>query len=131
MIACDAAGPGFDSNITYSQQSPLESAKFVQCVHTSYDKGTNKRSCHQNWHLGYCGISQIAAGPYPLGSHGLCPYFYNSAFNNQFYAIPKPAVCLTSNRLPSNTPDGMAMGYVFNDLSELVLLEVITITISK
>jgi len=116
---CEAAGPGFDSNITYSQEDPIDSAKFVQCIHTSYDKGTTKRSCHQNWHLGYCGIIQIAAGPYPLGSHGLCPYFYNSAFSNKFYAIPKPEICIPSNRLPTNLPDGLAMGYVFNDLSEL------------
>lgn len=68
--------------------------------------------------MGYCGFSQIAAGPYPLGSHGLCPYFYNSAFNNTFYAIPKPAGCPISNRLPPIIPDGMAMGYVFNDYSE-------------
>lgn len=96
----------------------MDSAKFVQCIHTSYDKGTNKRDCHQNWHLGYCGMNQIAAGPYPLGSHGLCPYFYNSAFSNQFVAIPKPAHCSTSQRLPPKISDGMAMGYVFNDLSE-------------
>lgn len=116
--ACEPAGPGFDSNQTYTKESPLDSAKFVQCIHTSYDKGTSKRNCHQNWHLGYCGLSQIASGPYPLGSHGLCPYFYNSAFSNQFFAIPKPAHCSTSQRLPPNIPDGMAMGYVFNDLSE-------------
>lgn len=115
---CEPAGPGFDSNQTYSMENPLDSAKFVQCIHTSYDKGTSKRSCHQNWHMGYCGFSQIAAGPYPLGSHGLCPYFYNSAFENKFIAIPRPASCSISNRLPSNVSVDMAMGYVFNDLSE-------------
>ncbi|KAJ6641405.1 Pancreatic lipase-related protein 2 [Pseudolycoriella hygida] len=115
--ACEAAGPGFDSNRTYSMENPMESAKFVQCIHSSYDKGTTKRNCHQNWHLGNCGLTQIAAGPYPLGSHGLCPYFYNSAFTNPFHAIPKPENCPTSDRLPPIIPDGMAMGYVFNDLS--------------
>ncbi|KAG4073841.1 hypothetical protein HA402_014046 [Bradysia odoriphaga] len=117
--ACEPAGPGFDSNQTYSKQSPMDSAKFVQCIHTSYDKGTQKRSCHQNWHLGQCGLYQIAAGPYPLGSHGLCPYFYNSAFSNQFHAIPQPATCPTSKRLPMHPLVGISMGYVFNDLSEV------------
>lgn len=113
-LACDSAGIGFDSNETYSHLNDIESAKFVQCVHTSNNAGTIKRNCHQNWAMGNCGISQIASGPPPkLHSHVLCPYFYNSAFQNKFAAIPKPIQCTHSNRLPPNISiyTNISMGY--------------------
>lgn len=75
------------------------SAINVQCIHTSSDKGTSRRLCHQNWMMGNCGWSQAAAGPRPLGSHGLCPYIYNSAFINGFPAIEKPTKCPSTDRV--------------------------------
>ena len=68
FTACDPAGPGFDSTIKW--KDPRLSGKSVQCIHTSLDKGTYTRSCHQDWLMGYCGYIQPAAGGYPLGHHG-------------------------------------------------------------
>lgn len=45
-----------------------------------------------------------------MGSHGLCPYFYLSAFTNDFTAVPKPTEC-GSRRLASQWPRGFKMGY--------------------
>lgn len=45
IYACDPAGPGF----YYYARDPQKAAKFVQCINTSADKGTNVYNCHQNW----------------------------------------------------------------------------------
>uniref|UniRef100_A0A182PTT6 Lipase domain-containing protein n=1 Tax=Anopheles epiroticus TaxID=199890 RepID=A0A182PTT6_9DIPT len=88
---CDMAGPGFDTDRAFKQMDFRNAAKNVQCIHTSIDKGTKfPNKCHQNWRMGLCGLRQAAAGPPPLGSHGLCPVFYNLAFKYQFLAQPKP-----------------------------------------
>lgn len=72
-------GPGFDLNA-----DPKPAGNNVACIDTSTDKGTNVYNCHQNFVMGSCGVSQIAAGAPPMGSHGLCPYFYISSFTNDF-----------------------------------------------
>ncbi|GAB0097839.1 hypothetical protein DMENIID0001_135140 [Sergentomyia squamirostris] len=106
---CDPAGIGF-----LDMPDARISAENVQCIHTSSDKGTLQRNCHQNWNMGNCGVTQIAAGPYPRGSHGLCPYFYNSAFRNTFRAIPRPITCLLCLVCPPETeyPDNFQMGFM-------------------
>nr|XP_019527550.2 pancreatic triacylglycerol lipase-like [Aedes albopictus] len=114
LDACEPAGPGFDSDRVFAMLDPKFAAKKVQCIHTSSDKGTFRRECHQDWNMGNCGTNQLAAGPYPKGSHGLCPYFYNSAFANEFRAIPKPNECL-SFRAVWPISDRVRMGY-FADL---------------
>lgn len=86
-------------------------AKNVQCIFTSRDKGSrHTTACHQNWKMGNCGWSQVAAQDPPLGSHGLCPYFYLSAFSNDFPAVRKPAEC-GSRRMAGSWPAGFKMGY--------------------
>ncbi|EAT45263.1 AAEL003421-PA [Aedes aegypti] len=119
LDVCEPAGPGFDSDRVFSTLDPKFAAKQVQCIHTSNDKGTFRRECHQDWNLGNCGASQPAAGPYPKGSHGLCPYFYNSAFVNEFRAIPKPDECV-SFRAISSIPDQSRMGY-FSDMNSGII----------
>ena len=52
-----------------------------------------------------------AALPAPLGSHGLCPYMYVNAFDNDFYAVEKPTECL-SDRPASSWPENFKMGYL-------------------
>lgn len=59
--------------------------------------------------MGNCGKDQVAAGQPPLGSHGLCPYFYTSAFVHRFAAIAKPSTCKTANK---------------RDISDVLLLDV-------
>lgn len=105
---CDMAGPGFD---TRKQLDNKLSAQNVQCIQTSSDKGTRHNNCHQNWKLGNCGMSQPAAGDPPYGSHGLCPYFYNSAFNNNFEAIEKPKNCNSKRSTVAKYPYKFTMGY--------------------
>ncbi|XP_062558631.1 inactive pancreatic lipase-related protein 1-like [Armigeres subalbatus] len=107
---CDPAGPGFDGDRVFSSLDPKCAAKNVQCIHTSNDKGTFVRECSQNWNMGNCGTNQPAAGQYPKGSHGLCPYFYNSAFVNEFRAVDKPKECF-SFRAVAPIPEGFRMGY--------------------
>lgn len=109
---CEPAGPGFDRNSEYQKQDPKDAAQNVQCIHTSSDKGTSKRNCHQNWMMGNCGKSQVAAGPKPKGSHGLCPYFYNSAFWFKFLAIPRPKNCDVTQRYNETWPEDFRMGYM-------------------
>lgn len=94
-------------------KDPKRAAQNVQCIHTSWDKGMHTRNCHQNWSMGNCGNTQVAAGFYPKGSHGLCPYFYNSAFQNKFYAVPKPNHCNSQNEAKTY-PFGYRMGYMEN-----------------
>ena len=66
---CDPAGPGFDDY----KFDPRLSAENVQCIHTSSDKGTKRKSdCNQNWLMGNCGESQDGRGDYPKG---LFPFF--------------------------------------------------------
>jgi hypothetical protein len=59
--------------------------------------------------MGKCGKSQAAAGPYPKGSHGLCPYFYNQAFENDF--LPNNFYNCTSNRMLTTFTEDVKMGY--------------------
>lgn len=59
-VVCDPAGPGFD---VYRAYEPRNAAHHSQCFHTdSGGYGTTDRGCHQDWHLGDCGIHQSAAG---------------------------------------------------------------------
>ncbi|GAB0097672.1 hypothetical protein DMENIID0001_133370 [Sergentomyia squamirostris] len=107
---CDPAGPGFPN-----MPDATISAQNVQCIHSSSDKGTLKRNCHQNWNMGNCGRTQIGAGPYPKGSHGLCPYFYNSAFKNAFIAVPRPNHCPVPpapGKMALEYPENFQMGYM-------------------
>uniref|UniRef100_A0A182QGP5 Lipase domain-containing protein n=1 Tax=Anopheles farauti TaxID=69004 RepID=A0A182QGP5_9DIPT len=109
---CDMAGPGFDSDRAFKQTDFRNAAKNVQCIHTSIDKGTKfPNKCHQNWRMGQCGLRQAAAGPPPLGSHGLCPVFYNLAFKYQFLAQPKPMECLSLGET-ATYPRNYRMGYM-------------------
>lgn len=92
-----------------STVDPKIAAKNVVCINTSTDKGTSKYNCHQNFRMGKCGKSQPAAGRRPFGDHGLCPYFYNSAFKHNFNAT-KLHDC-KSKREAANIPKGFTMGY--------------------
>ena len=105
--ACDPAGPGFDGNMWSTD--PKKAAKHVACINTSSDKGTRLYNCHQNFLMGNCGSSQKAAGPFPLGSHGLCPHFYNSAFKHNFTA--NNFYNCTSWREAKDLPEDFGMGY--------------------
>lgn len=95
---------------------PMFAAKNVQCIHTSTDKGTTKRNCHQDWIMGECGKDQPAASDPPFGNHGLCPHFYNSAFENDFCAVHKPKSC-SSSRAVTTIPKKYKMGYMENRTS--------------
>lgn len=61
----------------------------------------------------YCLISteKDAALPPPLGSHGLCPYMFVSAFENHFYAVEKPLQC-SSDHPAKSWPENFEMGYL-------------------
>lgn len=81
----------------------------VQCIHTnSVFWGTKKRDCHQDWNMGNCGL--IQSSNENVTSHMQCPLFYNSAFNNNFLAIPKPDACITPTTLGAYQ-SGFKMGY--------------------
>lgn len=97
-------GYGFDY-----YEDPKPAAKNVACIDTSWDRGTNVYNCHQNFRMGFYGYSQPAAGPYPLGSHGLCPYFYNSSFTNDF--VPNNYYNCWSDRIAKNLTSDVKMGY--------------------
>lgn len=103
------AGPGFDGR--GHRLDPKLSAINVQCIHTSSDKGTSSRNCHQNWSMGNCGYRQDAAGPAPKGSHGLCPYIYNTAFERDFMAVRRPRRCAAIKEAIC-WPDFYKMGYM-------------------
>lgn len=103
------AGPGFDHRS--NQPNHREAAQNVQCIHTSRDKGTRYYNCHQDWRLGNCGLTQDASNSPPFGSHGLCPYMYVNAFENDFYAVEKPSDC-SSKRLATSWPKNFKMGYM-------------------
>lgn len=114
------AGPGFD--FIY-KRDPKEAAKNVQCIHTSISAGTVERNCHQDWLMGNCGKYQDGADDLqavycqimrscksnPILSHSLCPYFYNSAFTNDF-KVDNKSRCL-STRMARNLPDNFKMGF--------------------
>ncbi|XP_039440031.1 pancreatic lipase-related protein 2-like [Culex pipiens pallens] len=108
--ACDPAGPGFDTVPENMLLDPKQAARQVQCIHTSANFGTRRRDCHISWNMGNCGRDQVAARPFPKGSHGLCPYFYNSAFAHRFHPVPKPKQCV-SQRLAHGWPRELRMGY--------------------
>ncbi|XP_052873365.1 pancreatic lipase-related protein 2-like [Anopheles cruzii] len=118
LDVCEPAGPGFDGDPVHLEKDPQEAAKTVQCIHTSDNYGTSQRNCHQNWNLGRCGRWQDAAGPYPKGSHGLCPYMYNSAFRHDFLAMPNRYNCPTIRLAPS-WPKGFRMGYFMDRKSDV------------
>lgn len=75
--------------------------------------------------MGECGRSQPArdalkwahcertgeCDPRLYESHGLCPYFYNSAFRNDFVANNTFYKC-SSEREPKEIPRGFKMGYL-------------------
>lgn len=111
--ACDPAGPYFDNDSVYSKLNPKDAALHVQCIHTSSDYGTLQRSCNIDWLMGECGLNQIAATYPPFGNHGLCPYFYNFAFENRFFAVPRPDACPADNHayLPYTGIKNHYMGY--------------------
>lgn len=88
---------------------PTPAAKNVACINTSNDKGTFVYNCHQNFRMGFCGLSQPAAGSYPIGSHGLCPYLYNFAFDYDF--VPNNIWRCYSAREIKNPPSNVKMGY--------------------
>lgn len=117
------AGPGFDNKPTTDHRL---AAQNVQCIHTSRDKGTKYSLCNQDWKMGNCGKSQAAAGRPPLGSHGLCPHFYNLAFQYPFYAVERPNKCRTKNEA-SKWPRDFRMGYM-EQRQELVQGELFALT---
>ncbi|GAB0096072.1 hypothetical protein DMENIID0001_115300 [Sergentomyia squamirostris] len=116
---CDPAGIGF-----LPLSDPKLSAQNVQCIHTSsLVKGSIWRDCHQDWNMGICAIIQEGTGSFlglglengEMNSHARCPYVYNSAFENNFPAIPKPLVCVLLNPLILNLatyPANFKMGYM-------------------
>jgi hypothetical protein len=106
--ACDPAGPGFDNLM--STANPQNAAKNVQCINTSIDKGTSIYNCHQNFRMGRCGILQPGSTTYPKRHHGLCPYYYNSAFKNDF--IPRQDNECRSRREPESFPQNLKMGFL-------------------
>lgn len=98
-------GYGFDNG-----KDPKSAAKIVACINTSSDKGTGVYNCHQNFRMGRCGSYQDAAGSFPIGSHGLCPYFYNLAFTYNF-TYSNSFGC-SSWRMVQNPPKNVKMGYL-------------------
>ncbi|XP_055596011.1 uncharacterized protein LOC129746398 [Uranotaenia lowii] len=110
---CDMAGPGFDADRFFKGVNFRGAAKNVQCIHTSTDKGTKMTNkCHQNWRMGQCGFFQLGAGKPPLGSHGLCPVYYNLAFKENFYAQEKPGECGVLRDPTADYPTNFKMGYM-------------------
>lgn len=59
--------------------------------------------------MGYRAYYQPAAYAYPLGDHGLCPYFYNSAFTYDF--VPNNFYGSQTYRMANNLTDDVIMGY--------------------
>lgn len=59
LVVCEPAGPDFDNATTVD---PKLAALDTQCIHTAAGGlGTVERRCHQDWLMGYCGISQVGA----------------------------------------------------------------------
>lgn len=112
---CDPPRPGF--NLSSEQLiHAKDAAKEVQCIHTSRDVGTPYRFCQWDWSMGICGWVQPAAWFFPPSSHMFCPEYYNSAFRNDFKAIPQPDYCrnATTAPNPTNFNHTIAMGYRFD-----------------
>jgi hypothetical protein len=107
---CDPAGPGFVG--TYREKQSQPAAKNVACINTSNNYGTTNYDCHQNFRMGNCGQQQAAASSYPKGHHGLCPYFYNAAFEVHF--IPHNHYSCGSSRMANVTGEYVRMGYLGN-----------------
>lgn len=107
---CDPAGPGFVG--TYRDKPSKPAAKNIACINTSNNYGTTNYDCHQNFRMGNCGLQQAAASSYPKGHHGLCPYFYNAAFEAHF--IPHNNYKCGSARLANVTDEYVRMGYLGN-----------------
>lgn len=105
MDLCDPAGPGFDNF-----KDPKQAAKFVGCINTSTDKGTNVYKCHHNYRMGSCGDWQAGATSYPIGSHGMCPYLYNLAFKHNF--VPNNFYNCKSNRMVKEFKSNVKLGYL-------------------
>lgn len=84
---CDPAGPLFPDTSLPALHA-RDSALFVQCIHTSSDKGTKGRYCPININMGKCGHSQPGSTSRPYLSHGLCPVMYNNAFRIDFSLLP-------------------------------------------
>ncbi|XP_037042103.1 phospholipase A1 member A-like [Bradysia coprophila] len=84
---CDPAGPLFPEYFGPALHA-RDSALFVQCVHTSSDKGTAARYCPININMGKCGQSQPGSTSRPHLSHGLCPVIYANAFKVDFSLVP-------------------------------------------
>ncbi|XP_063709233.1 hepatic triacylglycerol lipase-like [Culicoides brevitarsis] len=108
---CDPAGPSFFGDIDLALKYSL-AADYVQCIHTSIDKGTYQRYCPFSWNMGSCGHLQEAATVPPRMSHGLCPYIYTSAFKNDFKAVPNKRLCATTKA--GEVKEGLVMGYRMN-----------------
>lgn len=82
--ACDPAGPAFDG-IGNNNVDPKFSARSVNCINTSVDKGTNFYDCHINFRMGICGHKQLGASRKPCGSHGLCVNYFQIIFEFKFH----------------------------------------------
>lgn len=122
--ACEPAGPGFDApNLAFSQLDPKLAARNVQCIFTS-QVGVKRRSCHQNWNMGDCGLGQPGANI--IVAHILCPKFYNSAFRNEFRSVRKPDKCV-SFRAMAELPVNHRMGY-FTDVESGVIRDFYALT---
>lgn len=128
MDLCDLAGPGFGPVWLFwpnpRAKDPKLASKNTQCIYTSSDKGITVYECHQNFRMGYCGASQAAAGPFPLGSHGLCPYFYNLAFDHEFVSN-NYYKCSSPNE--SNATD-IRMGYLGHEARQFTRGEIFIAT---
>lgn len=94
-------------------KNPKSSAKNVQCIHTDGLFGTMMRNCNQDWLMGQCGLTQVAASTSFYQAHRLCPILYNSAFTNRFNAVLKPNICpFEKNTFPIVHGDSVHfMGY--------------------
>lgn len=97
-----------------------DSAKNVQCIHTSGDIGTTSRYCQKDVSVGNCGLSQPAAliPPFLTVSHFMCPVLYNNAFTNDFKMVMKAQVyaatyfsCVSTNAVDISNLDPLFMGY--------------------
>ena len=60
--------------------------------------------------MGTCGIIQPGSSLKFASNHGICPYLYTSAFENNFYAVNSP-LCLSS-RVAAKLPTKFKMGYM-------------------
>lgn len=106
---CDPAGPGFEG--TARAKVPTLAGRNVACISTSNNYGTTLHNCHQNFRMGNCGYAQAAHGNYPKGSHGLCPYFFNAAFDFDF--VPYNDYSCSSTR-SANITHEVKMGFLGN-----------------